>query len=204
MSVNVGAIQPAEWAGRKGKTAIDKRPVAEAKIGKLGLAGDEISDLEHHGGEYQAVYAYAVEDLAFWSAELGRTLEPGNAGENLSVSGVDTQALVIGQRLRVGGAVLRATAPRVPCQVFAGFWDVRGLVKKFTVVGRTGAYFAVEEEGEVRAGDAIETLSTPEHGVTIADVFDFVGRNSRERVPTLLPALADLPPKVQGWVREYA
>ncbi|MGW0518159.1 MOSC domain-containing protein [Crossiella sp. NPDC003009] len=204
VSVNVGAIQVVDWAGRKGKTAIDKRPVAEAKIGKLGLAGDEISDLEHHGGEYQAVYVYSVEDLAFWSAELGRTLEPGNAGENLSVSGVDTQALVIGQRLRVGGAVLRATAPRVPCQVFAGFWDVRGLVKKFTVIGRTGAYFAVEQEGEVRAGDAIETLSTPEHGVTIADVFDYVGRNNRERVPALLPALADLPPKVQGWLRDVA
>lgn len=120
------------------------------------------------------------------------------------MSGVDTQALVIGQRLRVGGAVLRVTAPRVPCQVFAGFWDVRGLVKKFTVIGRTGAYFAVEEEGEVRAGDPIETLSTPAHGVTIADVFDFVGRNSRERAPLLLTAIADLPPKVQGWVREHA
>lgn len=203
VSVNVGAIQVADWAGRKGKTAIDKRPVDVAMITALGLSGDEISDLENHGGPYQAVYVYAVEDLAFWSGELGRELAPGNAGENLSVSGVDTQALVIGQRLRVGGAVLRVTAPRVPCVVFAGFWDVRGLVKRFTVAGRTGAYFAVEQEGEVRPGDAIETLSTPGHGVTVADLFDFVGRNNRESVPGLLPAMADFPPKIQDWVRQH-
>ncbi|GAA2834235.1 MOSC domain-containing protein [Crossiella cryophila] len=202
--MNVGAIQAVDWAGRKGKSGIDKRPVELARIERLGLAGDEISDLEHHGGEFQAVYAYAVEDLAFWSAELDRTLTPGNAGENLSLSGVDTQALVIGQRLRVGTAVLRVTAPRIPCQVFAGFWDVRGLVKRFTVAGRTGAYFAVETPGEVRPGDAVETLSTPAHGVDIATVFDFVGRNNRDRVPELLPAMTDFPPKVQGWVREHA
>ncbi|MBP2474117.1 MOSC domain-containing protein YiiM [Crossiella equi] len=200
--MNVGKISYGEWTGRKGQSGIDKRPVGSAHVRKLGLDGDNICDLEVHGGEYQAVYAYALEDLAYWAAELGRELLPGNAGENLSLSGLDPQALVIGQRLRIGGTVLRVTRPRNPCQIFAGFWDVRGLVKKFTQVGRVGAYLAVEQEGVISDGDTVETLSTPGHGVTIGEVFDVIGRNQREKAPRVAEAMADLPPKVRDWVRD--
>jgi MOSC domain-containing protein YiiM len=62
--------------------------------------------------ESEAVYAYAVDDLAFWAAELDRSVGPGNVGENLTLSGVDCSGAVVGERWQVGEAVLRVTGPR--------------------------------------------------------------------------------------------
>src|SRR3712207_4659877 len=73
-----------------GTTAIDKRAVdGPVRLDVDGLAGDTQCDRRHHGGTYQAVYAYADEDAAWWSRELGRPIPPGLFGENLRTSGVD-------------------------------------------------------------------------------------------------------------------
>ena len=68
-----------------------------------------------HGGEHKAVYAYAWEDTLWWQEELGRELEPGNFGENLTLSGVDVPEAVVGERWRVGSALLEVSEPRFPC-----------------------------------------------------------------------------------------
>lgn len=87
-SVNVGRLIP-NPAKRIGITGIDKRPVTSPVsvadpgpkgVGGSGLAGDAVADLRHHGGTDQAVYAYALEDLAFWSSSLGRPLSPAASG----------------------------------------------------------------------------------------------------------------------------
>ena len=79
-AVCIGRIQPTEHGSLK-RTGIDKRPVAgRVAVGPLGLAGDQIADLDHHGGLDQAVYAFAREDYAFWEDELGRPLAAGGFG----------------------------------------------------------------------------------------------------------------------------
>lgn len=201
-SVNVAVERTGEWTGRMGRSGIDKRPSAEpidlaepgADSGSgSGVVGDLVVDTRHHGGRDQAVYAFDVEDLRYWSQRLGNDLVPGNAGENLTVAGCDASTAVIGQRWRVGSAVLRVTAPRVPCRVFAGYWDMPNLVKIFSEYGRTGAYLAVEQRGRVTAGDVVEVLVTPEHGVTVADAFGFVGQGRRDLLGHLESAMSDLP-----------
>ena len=89
ISVNVGRGKDADWAGRLGRTAIDKRPVAaQDEVGRLGLGGDEQADKPVHGGPEAAVYAYAREDLDWWVEQLGRELANGMFGENLTTAGV--------------------------------------------------------------------------------------------------------------------
>jgi MOSC domain-containing protein YiiM len=179
------------------RTGIDKLPVAgRVAVHPLGLDGDVQVNRRHHGGEGQAVYAYAQEDADFWIAELGRELPPGRFGENLRTSGLDLRNAVLGERWRVGTAVFEVTAWRTPCANFARFWGVPDLVKRFAAHGATGAYLRVLETGDVGAGDAIEVVLRPDHGVTVERAFRIV-MTQKSRLPELAPALSYLPHKDQ-------
>ena len=159
-------------AGTIGVTAIDKRPVeGRVKVRPLGLYADIQADRRDHGGPDQAVYAYAQEDADFWSAELDRPVPPGLFGENLRVRGLDVNGAVIGERWRIGSTLLEVTQPRVPCQTFGRRLGEQRWVRRFTQANRTGAYLRVIENGEIGAGDSVELVQTPVHGVTIADWF---------------------------------
>ena len=105
-SVNVGRPQPWAWA-EIGRSSIDKHGVpGPVEVATLGLVGDQVSDTRHHGGVDQAVYAFAREDLDWWAAELGTTLRDGQFGENLTTSGYDLNEAEVGERWRVGSALL--------------------------------------------------------------------------------------------------
>jgi len=158
------------------KTGIDKRPATgPVAVRRLGLTGDTICDTVNHGGEHQAVYAYAEEDTAWWQAELGEELRiplgPGSLGENLTTRGVDVTGAVIGERWRIGSTILQVSAPRLPCVVFAGYWGVDQLVRRFAEAGRPGAYLRVLTEGELSAGDPVTVLDRPAHGLTVQETF---------------------------------
>lgn len=171
VSVNVGRVYDAEWAGALQRTAIDKQAAdGRVAVRAHGLAGDEQADGDH-GGPYQAVYAYAREDLDWWSGELGYRLRSGMFGENLTLAGVDTTDAVLGERWRVGTALVEVTQPRIPCGVFRGWMEEKGWVRRFADEARPGAYLSVVGEGEVAAGDAVEVVHHPDHDVTLREVF---------------------------------
>jgi MOSC domain-containing protein YiiM len=179
------------------RTGIDKSPVAgRVAVRPLGLDGDVQVNRRHHGGEGQAVYAYAQEDADFWIAELGRELPPGRFGENLRTSRLDLRNAVLGERWRVGTALFEVTACRIPCANFERFWGVPQLVRRFTARGASGAYLRVLETGDVGAGDTVEVVSRPDHGVTVGLLFRAT-TTQRRRLPEIAPALEHLPLKDQ-------
>jgi MOSC domain-containing protein YiiM len=178
-SVNIVHALIPDVLGSEDLTAIDKRPV-DGRVAvsvpgnaEVGLTGDQIYDRGHHGGPDQAIYAYAAEDRAWWAAQLGRELAAGAFGENLTTEGLDVTGAVIGERWQIGadGVLLEVTAPRIPCRTFQGWMDEPHWVKRFTAHGAPGAYLRILSPGTVGAGDAIEVVDRPEHGVTIGDVF---------------------------------
>ena len=179
------------------RSAIDKRPVAgPVAVHRLGLAGDTQVNKKHHGGEGQAVYAYAQEDADHWSAELGRDLPAGRFGENLRTTGLDLTGAVIGERWRVGTALLEVTAPRTPCAKFQAYWGVPRLIQRFTRHGATGAYLRVLEQGEIRAGDPVEVVLRPDHAVTTGSAFRIL-TTQKHRIAELAPALQYLPDRAR-------
>jgi MOSC domain-containing protein YiiM len=200
VSVNVAVVHRGSWAGRVGRSGIDKRPVAgPVRVEVGGVDGDTVCDTRDHGGPDQAVYAYSTDDLAFWTGQLQRAVEPGNVGENLTVDGVDCAHAVVGERWQVGDAVLRVTGPRTPCRVFAGFLDVPDLIKRFFAAGRPGAYLAVVHPAAVSAGDVVTVRDRPTHGVTVADVLAaYAGR--RELLPRIAEARDDLGSRGRAWL----
>ena len=182
---------------RPNRSGIDKRPVTgRVAVHRLGLDGDVHVNRKHHGGEGQAVYAYGQEDADFWSAELGRELPPGRFGENLRTTGLDLNAAVLGEQWQVGTALLEVTAWRIPCATFARFWDVPDLVKRFAAHGATGAYLRVLEIGHLGAGDTVDIVFRPDHGITVAEGFRIV-TTDQTRIAELAPALPYLPVKDQ-------
>ena len=193
LSVNVACHRP---DGSAPTTGIDKRPTLEPvavrapgdRGGGLGsgLDGDVIGNRKLHGGDDQAVYAYAREDLDAWEAKLHRPLSNGMFGENLTTAGIDVSGAVIGERWQVGsaGVVLEVTRPRTPCRTFANFLNIAGWVNTFTEASAPGAYLRVIEPGHVRAGDSVSIVDRPDHGVTIRHVF-----RAMMREPELLPEI---------------
>ena len=182
---------------RPGRSGIDKRPLpGRVAVGALGLDGDVQVNRRYHGGEGQAVYAYAQEDADWWAAELGRDLPPGRFGENLRTTGLDLTGAVLGERWQVGTALLEVTACRIPCANFERFWGVPQLVKRFTAHGASGAYLRVLETGEIGAGDEIRVIDRPDHGVTTGLLFRAT-TTQKTRLPEIAPALAYLPLKDQ-------
>jgi MOSC domain-containing protein YiiM len=181
LSVNL-AVPEVSSAKRVGVTGINKRPVdhpvqvrppGPKTIGlHSGLIGDQIFDIEHHGGDDQAVYAYAREDYDWWERQLDRDLPGGLFGENLTTLDVDVNGAVIGERWHVGDTlVLQPTFGRIPCATFQAKMAEPHWAKRFAEQNRPGAYLRVVTPGEVKAGDPIEVRDRPGHGVTIADAF---------------------------------
>jgi MOSC domain-containing protein YiiM len=186
---------------RPNRSGIDKKPVSgRVRVHELGLDGDVQVNRKHHGGEGQAVYAYAQEDAEHWMAELGRELPPGRFGENLRTSGLDLRNAVLGERWRIGTALFEVTAWRTPCANFARFWGVPDLVKRFAAHGATGAYLRVLETGAIGAGDAVEVVFRPGHGITVERGLRIV-MTQMSRLPELAPALEFLPIKAQPKLR---
>lgn len=195
ISVNTGRIADAAWAKPLKRTAIDKRPVSgRVPVRTSALGTDEHADIENHGDLYKAVYAYAREDYDWWQGRLERELRSGMFGENLTLSGVDVTGAMLGERWRVGSAVVEVTGPRIPCGVFRNWMDEPRWVKRFTEARRPGAYLRVVEEGEVAAGDPVEIVRRPADGVDLAEsVAAFHGDVA------LLRRVIELPGHSPGW-----
>lgn len=182
LTVNIAEPRTSPDDGRL-LTGIDKRPTAaEIEVrspgpmqGGLGsgLVGDLIGNDAFHGGDDQAVYAYAREDLDVWQTRIDRDITNGAFGENLTTTGVDVTNAVVGERWRIGtgGLLLEVSRPRIPCRTFALWLEIQGWIKTFTSTAVPGAYLRVLAPGTVRAGDRIEVVERPAHDITVGLVF---------------------------------
>jgi MOSC domain-containing protein YiiM len=194
-SVNVGLPRTVPWQGREVTTSISKEPVTGRRaVRGVNIDGDDQADRRVHGGPTKAIYAYAVEDYEWWSATLGEALGPGTFGENLTFSGVDLAAAVVGERWRVGSAVLRVTEPRIPCFKLGMKMGDAAFVQRFAEAARPGAYLAIESEGEVGAGDDVVLVDRPTATLTIGDV-----ERAYHGQRHLLPRLADSAELSESW-----
>jgi MOSC domain-containing protein YiiM len=155
VSVNVGLPQTVEWRGRRVTSAIWKVPVEGAiRVEGVNLVGDDQADRRVHGGPDKAIYAYASEDYEWWGASMG-PLAPGSFGENLTTAGIDLTHLRIGDRWRVGSAVLEIAQPRTPCFKLGMRMNDESFPGRFAAANRPGVYLRIIHAGVVQAGDVV-------------------------------------------------
>ena len=182
LSVNVGPVRDVEWRGEAVATAIWKTPVAgRVALRGVNLAGDDQADRTVHGGPDKAVYAYAREDYDYWRTREGLDVAPALFGENLTVEGIDLSSASSAN----GGA----SGPRVleVAQIRAALLQARhpprrpALPAAIPARGRMGAYLRIVQEGDVGAGDAIEVVSRPTHGVSLATMLEALDDDDQAR-----------------------
>jgi MOSC domain-containing protein YiiM len=172
ISVNVSLPRDVIWKGRTVTTGIFKEPVAgSVRLRKLNLDGDRQADLSVHGGPEKAVYAYPSEHYSYWRNELGRNDLPwGMFGENFTTAGLLENKTNIGDKFRIGSALVMVTQPRMPCYKLGIKFGHDDMLKRFLSSLTSGFYFSVLEEGEVAAGDEIELVARDPHNTTLEDI----------------------------------
>jgi MOSC domain-containing protein YiiM len=197
-AVNVGEPRAVRVGEDTVWTAIWKHPVqGRVALRGVNLDGDDQADRTVHGGPDKAVYAYAREDTRWWEVLMG-PLGDAPFGENLGVSGIPVSEAVIGERWAVGSALLEVAQPRLPCYKLGVRMGDPRFVRAFAEAARPGAYLRVVQEGDVGAGDTIEVVTRPEHGVTSALV-----SRALLREPELLGMALrapQLPPELRDWM----
>jgi len=189
-------------------SAIDKIPrPGPVAVGNLGLEGDEVADPERHGGSFRAVYVYGAEDLAHWERELGRPVRPGLFGENLTTADLDLNQCVVGEEWMVGTARFAVSTVRTPGIRFQRWVGLQGVdatdwAARFSSYGRPGVFLTILGRGHVAAGDPVDVMHVPDHGVTTGTVF-----RALTAEPALLPLLLEvdgLPPEVYDQAQAHA
>jgi MOSC domain-containing protein YiiM len=201
ISLNVGRPRLTLYRGATISTGIFKQPVSgQIVLRTLNLDGDKQADLSVHGGPNKAVYAYPSEHYDYWRRELrGVDLPWGAFGENFTTEGLEEDAHV-GDRFRIGSAILTVRQPRMPCYKLTAKFQRDDMIERFLRSARSGFYFSVEQEGNVAAGDSIERLSQSDDGITIAEMNRLFTSEKYNRA--LLQKAIATPALPEDW-REY-
>lgn len=185
---------------RKIQTSIFKTPVTGPRsVGKSNIEGDRQADLSLHGGRNKAIYVYSEAYYPDWAATLERDqLEPAQFGENLTVDACRDPDILIGATYRIGTTLLTVTQPRIPCFKLGIRLGDMTVPKLFWEMGALGFYMRVEKEGEICQGDRVRLISTPNHDITVRDLWKCVMHKQVFRAKS---ALKLLPYLDAGWRR---
>ncbi|MXO98881.1 MOSC domain-containing protein [Altererythrobacter xixiisoli] len=201
----VGPILVGRAVPFRGKeaSAIAKSPAdGPIAIGPLGLAGDEQADLSVHGGVDKAIHHYPHDHYAAWRDELERheLLDaPGAFGENISTSGLTEADLCIGDRFRLGTALVEVSQGRQPCWKIDHHFGRKGINARIVTTGRSGWYYRVIESGTVQQGDGLMLQDRPHPRWSVAHTFQLLIGSGHKGDPAAIRALAALPVLATSW-----
>ncbi|QLC21774.1 MOSC domain-containing protein [Parasphingopyxis sp. CP4] len=184
-------------------SAIRKEPEdGPIEIGMLGLIGDEQADLRVHGGPDKAVHHYPRDHYAFWeslSPFHSKLDHPGAFGENIAVSGMVETEVCIGDRYRLGTALVEISQGRQPCWKQAHVMEWPELVSLMVKHHLSGWYYRVIEPGRVAAGDTIALVDRPHPEWTVERVFGLLIGGGAKADTDSTRALCDLSVLAQEW-----
>jgi len=201
LAVLLGQVQP--FRGDYEPSAIGKLPVAHAvAVGAMGLAGDEQADRTVHGGTDKAIHHYPADHYDWWRGQLGDAPllnAPGAFGENISTTGFDEQNVCLGDRFRLGTALVEVSQARQPCWKLDHRFGTKGVMAAVVKTRRSGWYYRVLETGQVRAGDTLDLVDRPWPDWPLASLFGLlIGGEAKDR-PADLCALRDVPVLAETW-----
>jgi MOSC domain-containing protein YiiM len=192
------------WAG-KAPSAIGKNLVSgRQEIGEMGFLGDAQADLEHHGGRDKAIHHYPSDHYPHWIAEghIPTGTIPAAFGENLATLGMTETNICIGDKLRLGTAVVEVSQGRQPCWKVSEYTENAKMAYLFQKTGRTGWYYRVLQGGHVSADDPIVLFERPCPEWTVETVTQ--ARLTRRVSRKDAAILAELPLLAQGWRDAFA
>ncbi|MBB5684631.1 MOSC domain-containing protein [Sphingobium boeckii] len=185
------------------RSAIAKTPIDDAlAVGFLGLEGDEQADLSVHGGSDKAIHHYPRDHYGFWQEALdGHALlgAPGAFGENISTLGMSEDEMCIGDRFRLGTALVEISQGRQPCWKLGHRFDIAKVPAMVVQTRRSGWYYRVIAPGAVAAGDTLDLVERRYPEWSVSRVFALLIGGGAKKDPAATRALATLPPLAETW-----
>ena len=205
MSITIGPVMIGRAMSFRGKelSAIAKHPAdGPIAVGPLGLVGDMQADLTVHGGPDKAVHHYPHDHYAAWREELDDhelLAAPGAFGENITTTGLTEADLCIGDRFRLGSALVEVSQGRQPCWKIDHKFKRKGITARVIETGRSGWYYRVIEPGTVQADDTLELIERGMGGWSVERTFRLLIGGGHREDPAALAALADLAALAGPW-----
>lgn len=183
ISTNIGEPVAIEWRGQKLETGIYKYPVENpVYLGNEDVVSDHVVDRRYHGGTDKACYLYSADHYSFWQQKYpDATIEFGMFGENLTVKGLDESKIRIGDKYKVGTAIVQVTQPRQPCFKLGIRFGNQDVVSDFWELPFPGVYVRVLQEGEVKVGDQMSLIESNIESLSVAEVFSLFRSGSVNR-----------------------
>ncbi len=135
---------------------VPKTAIESAIVSPTGLFGDAQADRRHHGRPVQAVCLWSADVIAELAA-AGHPIAAGNAGENITVAGIDWAALQPGARIDVGSVPMLISAHAIPCAKNAQWFADRNFnhILHDDNPGFSRLYAIPLGTGAIAAGDAV-------------------------------------------------
>lgn len=200
--IAVGVPKNVDHQGKPVTTGIFKSAVtAKVDVGLTHLAGDGQADLTVHGGRDKAIYVYPEVHYAYWRQELGvESLQVSQFGENLTVTELSEESVIIGDRYQLGSTTVQVTQPRIPCFKLGIRIGDNNFPARFLASGRLGFYLRVEATGQIQLGDEFILLERGEQGISIHQLWKATFEPEKD-FEIIERALASLPHLDAGWQR---
>jgi MOSC domain-containing protein YiiM len=197
----------AEMFARGERSAIAKAPLeGKVRIGFLGIEGDQQADLSVHGGPDKALHHYPVDHYVRWAtAAVDHPLlnALGAFGENISTQGLLEGEACIGDKFRLGTALVEISQGRQPCWKQAARMEWTTLPAMMVRERRSGWYYRVLEEGAAEAGDLLTLVDRPLPDWTVSRVFGLLIGGDWKLHPEDLASVAAMDVLFEGW-RQHA
>ncbi|TRX95991.1 hypothetical protein FHL15_003133 [Xylaria flabelliformis] len=196
LSLRTGKVRP--LAGVKLTSAINKQPRQDrVRLTKLGFAGDERQHPPHQSPD-NAIHQYARSHYDRWRAELPDRKDKfviGGFGENISTTHLSENNVCVGDKFRLGDAVVQVTMTRQPCFKLNHRFEHKKMATMVQNTGRTGWLYRVLCEGWVEEGDEMELIEriNPAWPLSRLQHFLYTDRNNAEALEQLtrLPGLGN-------------
>ncbi|MBK8373596.1 MOSC domain-containing protein [Sphingorhabdus sp.] len=192
-------------------STIAARKVVDApvKLSQTGFEGDRVADPSVHGGIDKAVHFYPTEHYPAWRSDfcggvvgnaelLGRL---GAFGENLAAAGMTEDTVHIGDRFRIGTALVEISQGRQPCWKVDHHFQSKQVMAMMITSGRSGYYFRVIEEGVVDPGAAIQQVESGAAEWSVARTFQLLigGGHKAANADAALRDLSALSTLAENW-----
>ncbi|ABR75119.1 MOSC domain-containing protein [Actinobacillus succinogenes] len=183
-------------------TAIRKKAVNNVRVHRLGAQGNDVADKKHHGGTDKALFFMAQKSLEKLTALLRLNydyLQDSRFGENFVVSELDENSVCIGDRYRIGSALVEVCQPRKPCNTLSKNTEMPETRKTVVETGLVGWYVRVLQSGVISPGDKLELIKRPYPEMTVAVVHGLLSQPAKDLDKTVLDKAIDCPPLAEGY-----
>jgi MOSC domain-containing protein YiiM len=168
--------------GTPTQTGIYKQPQqAGIMLAPNDVVNDAVIDRKYHGGEFKACYFFGANNYDQFKKQFPDSpWQPAMFGENITLTNLDENTMMVGNIYSIGEAVVQISEPRMPCSKLAHKFENKDILKAFTQSNNCGVYVKVITSGLVKPNDEMVLQTASNSRVSISDVYAVMANKNKD------------------------